>query len=130
MRVRSVVLIAATLISGFVTAAVAGSPIGGTWSGHMTPLGSGLDKGYGFRVTIAADGRSGSWRLNVCGGRLVFLRESGGYTYFRERTTFGHDVCVGGGTDRVRRVDDELYVRFSSTKGKAYASAGTLKRVR
>jgi hypothetical protein len=109
------------------TPAVARSPVAGSWSGTMSPLGDAIDR-YGLRMTISADGRSGSWRINVCGGKLVFLRSRGGMTYFRERVTYGRDVCNGGATDAVRRVDDGLYVRVSSAKGKDYNSAGTLRK--
>lgn len=120
-------LIAVSAVVVLSAPAVARSPLAGSWSGSMSPLGDAIDR-YGLRVTISTDGRSGSWRINVCGGKLVFLRSRGGVTYFRERVTYGRDVCNGGATDAVQRVEGGLYVRVSSAKGKDYNSAGTLRK--
>jgi hypothetical protein len=109
--------------------AEARAPIAGAWGGSMTPLGGSVDA-YTLRVTLAASGRSGTWRVNVCGGRLTYLRARGGTTWFREVVTYGRDVCHGGATDAVRLVPDGLYVHVTSAKGKAYNSAGTLRRAR
>jgi len=94
----------------------------------MTPLGSALSHGYRFRLTISSDGASGRWALNVCGGSLIYIRSARGFTYFRERVTYGKDVCSGGGVDRVKRVNTGIYVHFASAKGDAYDAAGTLRR--
>jgi hypothetical protein len=129
MRVL-ILSVAVALVGALAAVATASAPseLAGTWAGRMSPTGSRMDHGYGFRVTIAADGRSGKWRTNVCGGKLVYLRVHSGVTYFRDRLTFGHGLCKGGGTDRISRVEDDLYVRFSSPYGSAYDSAGTLRR--
>jgi len=122
-----IALVCSAGVLAAVAPADARAPISGSWRGSMTPLGDAIDT-YAFRVNINPNGRSGTWRINVCGGRLVYLRSKGRTTWFRERTTYGRDVCKGGATDAIRRVPGGLYVHVSSAKGKAYNSAGTLRR--
>lgn len=104
----------------------AASQLAGSWSGTMSPTGSGVRSSYAFNLTISSSGRGGTWRSERCNGTLTYLGRTDGYARFREVLKSG--PCTGGGVDWVKRRGSGLYVSFKSKSGAKYNSRGTLRR--
>ena len=118
------------LLVSATSPAEAHESIAGHWVGRLVPLGTGIKHSYGYRMRVTADGRSGNWRIDVCGGSLVVIGHRRGFTLFREEVTVGRDVCHGGGTVAVTRFGHGLFVHFDSTDGRRFEAGGTLHRPR
>ncbi|HEY6630095.1 MAG TPA: hypothetical protein VIZ90_01455 [Rhizobiaceae bacterium] len=104
--------------------------LAGTWTGqgHQSPAGlTGAE--WPISMTIGEGTASIDYPSLGCGGSLTEISNDGTSAKYRERITYGQDVCIDGGAITVTFFQDSLsWTWVGQSQGQQYNAVAVLRR--